>query len=103
MYIMHNVIGYTAGSQFVSYGVTDFSVLAACDIVEMSCPNNACIAQPAQVLNNITSIKCACNTDLCNNNITWTSESEEPLPTYSYSMGMIRIRLLSISYHLQPT
>ncbi|KAK5912246.1 hypothetical protein CesoFtcFv8_002140 [Champsocephalus esox] len=61
--------------------------ILACDIVGMSCPNNTCIAQPAQVLNNITSIKCACNTDLCNNNITWTSESEEPLPTYSYSMG----------------
>ncbi|XP_033994610.1 anti-Muellerian hormone type-2 receptor-like [Trematomus bernacchii] len=56
----------------------------ACDIVEKSCLNNTCIAQAVQVRDNVA-IKCACNTDLCNNNITWTSESEEPLPTYSYS------------------
>ncbi|XP_041815598.1 anti-Muellerian hormone type-2 receptor-like [Chelmon rostratus] len=54
----------------------------ACDIVEKSCPDATC---KAQTRFNGRVIKCVCNTDLCNSNITWTSESEEPLLTYSYS------------------
>ncbi|KAE8298370.1 TGF-beta receptor type-2 [Larimichthys crocea] len=55
----------------------------ACDIVEKSCPDTTC---KAQTRFNGLLIKCVCNTDLCNSNITWTPESEEPRPTYPYAV-----------------
>ncbi|XP_034725694.1 anti-Muellerian hormone type-2 receptor-like [Etheostoma cragini] len=55
----------------------------ACDIVEKSCPDATC---KSQVRYNGLHIKCVCNTDLCNSNITWIPESAEPPPTYSYSL-----------------
>uniref|UniRef100_A0AAQ5XM26 receptor protein serine/threonine kinase n=1 Tax=Amphiprion ocellaris TaxID=80972 RepID=A0AAQ5XM26_AMPOC len=58
----------------------------ACDMVEKSCPSATCKAQSH--FNN-RFLKCVCNADLCNGNITWTPESEEPLHTYSYSAGEI--------------
>ncbi|XP_049894173.1 anti-Muellerian hormone type-2 receptor-like [Epinephelus moara] len=57
--------------------------LLACDMAEKSCPDATCKAKT----HNSRLIKCVCNTDLCNTNITWTTESEEPRPTYSYSVG----------------
>ncbi|KAK1901011.1 Bone morphogenetic protein receptor type-2 [Dissostichus eleginoides] len=69
----------------------------ACDIVEKSCPDNTCMANRAYVHGNISIIKCACNTDLCNNNITWTPKSEEPLPTYSYSKDKKKVAVIILT------
>ncbi|XP_044025574.1 bone morphogenetic protein receptor type-2-like isoform X2 [Siniperca chuatsi] len=60
--------------------------LLACDMAEKSCPDATCMAQTRF---NGRLIKCMCNTDLCNSNITWTTESEEPRLTYSYSVDEI--------------
>ncbi|XP_074524936.1 bone morphogenetic protein receptor type-2-like [Halichoeres trimaculatus] len=60
--------------------------LLACDVAEKSCPDETC---KAQVRFNGRLIKCVCNTDLCNTNITWIPESEAPHPTYSYSSDEI--------------
>ncbi|XP_042261922.1 anti-Muellerian hormone type-2 receptor-like isoform X1 [Thunnus albacares] len=49
--------------------------LLACDIVEKSCPDATCRPQ-TRFSNHV--IKCVCHTDLCNSNITWTPELEEP-------------------------
>ncbi|XP_035517801.1 anti-Muellerian hormone type-2 receptor-like [Morone saxatilis] len=56
--------------------------LLACDIAEKSCPDATC---KAQTRFNHRLVKCVCNTDLCNSNITWTPESEKPRLAYSYS------------------
>ncbi|KAK5872223.1 hypothetical protein PBY51_012943 [Eleginops maclovinus] len=61
----------------------------ACDMVEKSCPDKTCKAQTRY---NGSFIKCVCNTDLCNSNINGTSESEEPLPTYSYSLDKMQAK-----------
>ncbi|XP_034536322.1 bone morphogenetic protein receptor type-2-like [Notolabrus celidotus] len=60
--------------------------LLACDVAEKSCPDETCKAQ-TRFKGRL--IKCVCNMDLCNSNITWTPESEEPQPTYSYSSDEI--------------
>ncbi|XP_029287366.1 anti-Muellerian hormone type-2 receptor-like isoform X2 [Cottoperca gobio] len=57
--------------------------LLACDMAEKSCPDATCKAQTRY---NSRLIKCVCNTDLCNSNITWTPESQELRATYSYSV-----------------
>ncbi|XP_039653578.1 anti-Muellerian hormone type-2 receptor-like isoform X2 [Perca fluviatilis] len=59
----------------------------ACDIVEKSCPDATCKAQKRF---NGRQIKCVCNTDLCNSNITWTPESAQPPPTYSYFLDKLK-------------
>ncbi|XP_042364649.1 anti-Muellerian hormone type-2 receptor-like [Plectropomus leopardus] len=59
--------------------------LLACDMAEKSCPDATCEART----HNSRLIKCVCHTDLCNSNITWTPESEEPRPTCSHSVGKI--------------
>uniref|UniRef100_A0A3Q1EW03 receptor protein serine/threonine kinase n=1 Tax=Acanthochromis polyacanthus TaxID=80966 RepID=A0A3Q1EW03_9TELE len=59
-----------------------YLIVNACDMVEKSCPSATCEAQSR--FNN-RFLKCVCNTDFCNGNITWTPESEEPPHTYSYS------------------
>ncbi|XP_028265200.1 anti-Muellerian hormone type-2 receptor-like [Parambassis ranga] len=59
----------------------------ACDVVEKSCPDATCKAKLRLLHNNSSTVKCVCNTDFCNNNITWTPESEQPPRTYSYSEG----------------
>nr|CBN80846.1 Mullerian inhibiting substance type II receptor [Dicentrarchus labrax] len=56
--------------------------LLACDIAEKSCPDATC---KAQTRFNHRLIKCVCNTDLCNSNITWTPESEKLRLANSYS------------------
>nr|XP_020445009.1 anti-Muellerian hormone type-2 receptor isoform X2 [Monopterus albus] len=58
----------------------------ACDIAENSCSNAICMGE-TQFIGPF--LKCVCNTDLCNSNITWTPESEQPRPTYFYSGGEI--------------
>ncbi|XP_029358727.1 anti-Muellerian hormone type-2 receptor [Echeneis naucrates] len=56
--------------------------LLACDVAEKSCPDSTCKAQSRF---NSHAVKCVCNADLCNSNITWTPQTaEEPPPTYSY-------------------
>ncbi|XP_059184454.1 anti-Muellerian hormone type-2 receptor-like [Centropristis striata] len=60
-------------------GQPEVDVLA-CDMVDKSCPHATCKAQTRL---NGRFMKCLCNTDLCNSNITWSPESEEPRPTYS--------------------
>ncbi|CAJ1050423.1 bone morphogenetic protein receptor type-2-like [Xyrichtys novacula] len=69
----------------ISDGQLRVDVLA-CDVAEKLCPDETCKAQSSS---NGRVIKCVCNTDLCNSNITWTSELEEPQPTYSYSADVI--------------
>nr|XP_046239215.1 anti-Muellerian hormone type-2 receptor-like isoform X2 [Scatophagus argus] len=59
--------------------------ILACDIAEKSCPDATC---KAQIRFSGRVIKCVCNTDLCNSNITWAPESEEPQLT-RYSGGDI--------------
>ncbi|XP_036956733.1 bone morphogenetic protein receptor type-2-like isoform X2 [Acanthopagrus latus] len=54
----------------------------SCDIAEKSCPDATC---KAQMRFNGRVIKCVCNTDLCNSNITWPLKSEEPPLAYPYS------------------
>ncbi|XP_041634753.1 bone morphogenetic protein receptor type-2-like isoform X2 [Cheilinus undulatus] len=56
--------------------------LLACDVAEKSCPDEVC---KAQTRFGGRLIKCVCNTDLCNSNITWIPESDETHPTLSYS------------------
>lgn len=68
------------------------SAVAACDIAEKSCPDATC---KAQMRFNGRVIKCVCNTDLCNGNITWPLESEEPQLAYPYSRGMMIIKSLT--------
>ncbi|XP_045931268.1 bone morphogenetic protein receptor type-2-like isoform X1 [Micropterus dolomieu] len=66
-------------------GQPEIDVLA-CDIVEKSCPDAICRAQTRF---NGLFIKCVCNTDLCNSNITWTTQSDELRLHYSYSVDEI--------------
>uniref|UniRef100_A0A3Q1FLL1 receptor protein serine/threonine kinase n=1 Tax=Acanthochromis polyacanthus TaxID=80966 RepID=A0A3Q1FLL1_9TELE len=73
------------GCYLIVNGQPKVDVLA-CDMVEKSCPSATCEAQSR--FNN-RFLKCVCNTDFCNGNITWTPESEEPPHTYSYSAGEI--------------
>ncbi|XP_062276704.1 bone morphogenetic protein receptor type-2-like [Scomber scombrus] len=54
----------------------------ACDIVEKICPDATC--RPQTRFNN-RFIKCVCNTDLCNSNMTWTPEPKE-LPPASVAL-----------------
>ncbi|XP_060925171.1 anti-Muellerian hormone type-2 receptor-like [Limanda limanda] len=53
--------------------------LLACDVVEKSCPDATCKTQTRSN----RGVKCVCNTDLCNGNITWT-HTDQPQLTYSY-------------------
>ncbi|XP_070759231.1 anti-Muellerian hormone type-2 receptor-like [Enoplosus armatus] len=65
--------------------------LLACDIAEKSCPDATC---KAQTRFHGRLIKCVCNTDLCNRNITWIPESEDPQLNCSYSMKTAAIVLI---------
>uniref|UniRef100_UPI0037E73A5B bone morphogenetic protein receptor type-2-like n=1 Tax=Semicossyphus pulcher TaxID=241346 RepID=UPI0037E73A5B len=60
--------------------------LLACDVAEKSCPDETC---KPQTRFNGRLVKCVCNTDLCNSNITVNPESEEPQLTNSYSSDEI--------------
>ncbi|XP_018534460.1 LOW QUALITY PROTEIN: anti-Muellerian hormone type-2 receptor [Lates calcarifer] len=63
-------------------GQPEVDVLA-CDVAEKSCPDATCKTQTrfgGRV------IKCVCNTDLCNDKITWTPDSEQPQLACSYSV-----------------
>ncbi|XP_040014748.1 bone morphogenetic protein receptor type-2-like isoform X2 [Xiphias gladius] len=60
--------------------------LLACDVAEKFCPDATCRTQ-MRFKGHL--IKCVCNTDLCNRNITWTPNSEQPQLTYSYSVDEI--------------
>uniref|UniRef100_A0A672YP40 receptor protein serine/threonine kinase n=1 Tax=Sphaeramia orbicularis TaxID=375764 RepID=A0A672YP40_9TELE len=62
--------------------------LLACDMAEKSCPDSTCKAQ-IRFSNHL--IKCVCNTDLCNSNITWSVEPAQSEFTYTYSVGNIMI------------
>ncbi|KAM4613738.1 anti-Muellerian hormone type-2 receptor-like [Polymixia lowei] len=55
--------------------------LLACDVVEKSCPDAAC---EASTQFNGKLIKCVCNADLCNANITWKPKPDKPRLTCSY-------------------
>ncbi|XP_069580818.1 anti-Muellerian hormone type-2 receptor-like [Brachyistius frenatus] len=48
----------------------------ACDVVEKFCPDSTCRAQTRSDI-----LKCVCNTDLCNSDITWSPEPEQAPPT----------------------
>nr|XP_043880991.1 bone morphogenetic protein receptor type-2-like [Solea senegalensis] len=54
--------------------------LLACDVAEKACPDAVCKTQTRFKWNYM---KCVCNTDLCNSNITWTPDSEQPQHTHS--------------------
>lgn len=65
---------------FVSLSSCDdfviFCAFAACDNkVEKHCPDSTC---RATMRFDGLGFMCACNADLCNGNITWTNESDEP-------------------------
>ncbi|XP_023282549.1 anti-Muellerian hormone type-2 receptor [Seriola lalandi dorsalis] len=75
----HCCVGYF----LIINGRPEVDVLA-CDVAEKSCPDATC---KAQTLLNSHVIKCVCNTDLCNSNVTWSPHSEQPRLTYSYSEG----------------
>lgn len=65
----------------MTFGI--FCTFAACDNkVEKHCPDSACKA--ARRFDGL-GIMCACNADLCNGNITWTIESDEP----ELSLGLL--------------
>uniref|UniRef100_A0A3B5B0G5 receptor protein serine/threonine kinase n=1 Tax=Stegastes partitus TaxID=144197 RepID=A0A3B5B0G5_9TELE len=74
----------------------------ACDSVEKSCPSSVC--ETHSHFNN-RFLRCVCNTDLCNSNIIWTPESEEPPHTYTYPAGMTMIKnnCLVYFYHKNET
>lgn len=60
----------------VSLSPNDICAFAACDNkVEKHCPDSTCKA--TRRFNGL-GIMCACNADLCNGNISWTIESDEP-------------------------
>ncbi|XP_061147506.1 anti-Muellerian hormone type-2 receptor-like, partial [Syngnathus typhle] len=61
----------------------------SCDIFEKSCPDATCKAQHR--FNNKL-VKCVCNTDLCNLNVTWGVSPQEPRP--SSSMGKTRLMVV---------
>uniref|UniRef100_A0A4W6EGC5 receptor protein serine/threonine kinase n=1 Tax=Lates calcarifer TaxID=8187 RepID=A0A4W6EGC5_LATCA len=66
-------------------GQPEVDVLA-CDVAEKSCPDATCKTQTrfgGRV------IKCVCNTDLCNDKITWTPDSEQPQLACSYSVAAV--------------
>ncbi|KAK2861904.1 hypothetical protein Q5P01_001437 [Channa striata] len=56
--------------------------MPTCDIVEKSCPDSIC---KAETRFNGRFIKCVCNTDLCNGNMSWTPESKQLQLTNSNS------------------
>ncbi|XP_057702514.1 anti-Muellerian hormone type-2 receptor-like isoform X1 [Corythoichthys intestinalis] len=64
----------------------------ACDSVEKSCPDAVCKAQPC--LNN-KMVKCVCNTDMCNRNLTWSETPHEPQPS-SRSVGKTWVVIVAI-------
>ncbi|KAM9840312.1 bone morphogenetic protein receptor type-2-like [Aulostomus maculatus] len=65
--------------------------LLACDLLEKSCPDATC--KPQTRFNNQV-IKCVCNTDLCNSNITWTPETEEAALADSSSVDKLKTVIL---------
>ncbi|XP_068172221.1 bone morphogenetic protein receptor type-2-like [Antennarius striatus] len=69
------------GYYIITNGQPEIDVLA-CDYAEKSCPYVTCEAQTRFKGH---AIKCVCNTDLCNSNITWTPDSEVSQVTYAYS------------------
>ena len=71
------------------------SAVAACDLVEKRCPDATCKAETRM---NGLAIMCVCNTDLCNSNITWTSESDESHHSNSLFGGrtIIQFKILVI-------
>ncbi|XP_019952149.1 bone morphogenetic protein receptor type-2 [Paralichthys olivaceus] len=71
--------------------------LLACDVAEKSCPDATC---KTQTRFNSSLIKCVCNTDLCNSNLTWT-HSEQPRLTYShFADDVMKVVLILISISL---
>lgn len=68
---------------------------AACEMVEKPCPDSTC---KAITRFNGRVIKCVCNTDLCNSNITWSTESDGPHLSFSNSGGRNIVWVLD-SYH----
>uniref|UniRef100_A0A672YPR4 receptor protein serine/threonine kinase n=1 Tax=Sphaeramia orbicularis TaxID=375764 RepID=A0A672YPR4_9TELE len=70
--------------------------LLACDMAEKSCPDSTCKAQ-IRFSNHL--IKCVCNTDLCNSNITWSVEPAQSEFTYTYSVGD-KIKIVVIVFAL---
>ncbi|XP_047458654.1 anti-Muellerian hormone type-2 receptor-like isoform X2 [Mugil cephalus] len=81
------------GFYHMSEGQLKVDVLA-CDVVEKSCPDATCKGQP-RVNNNY--IMCVCNTDLCNSNITWTTESEHPPRIYSAKLKKTAVNVLVVT------
>ncbi|XP_040926817.1 anti-Muellerian hormone type-2 receptor-like isoform X2 [Betta splendens] len=60
--------------------------ILACNVAENDCPDSTC--KPV-MLHTGKNLKCVCNADLCNSNITWSPET--PRDTYSYSADKIMI------------
>ncbi|XP_075997460.1 bone morphogenetic protein receptor type-2-like [Genypterus blacodes] len=83
----HCCVGYFG----IVDGLPEASLLA-CDVIEMLCAEATC--KPQSRFDN-TFIKCVCNTDLCNSNITW--ELEQPQLVYSYTVDVLTIALVVLS------
>uniref|UniRef100_UPI003AAEE464 anti-Muellerian hormone type-2 receptor-like n=1 Tax=Centroberyx gerrardi TaxID=166262 RepID=UPI003AAEE464 len=67
--------------------------LLACDMAEKSCPNATCEASTSF---DERLIKCVCNTDLCNHNITWKPNLKQPQLTSSYDDQEVSDQLLIV-------
>uniref|UniRef100_A0A8D3D210 receptor protein serine/threonine kinase n=1 Tax=Scophthalmus maximus TaxID=52904 RepID=A0A8D3D210_SCOMX len=67
--------------------------LLACDVAEKSCPDATC---KSQTRFDSSFIKCVCNTDLCNSNVTWTPDSEQPPLTQSYVDELMKVAVILI-------
>ncbi|XP_074499010.1 anti-Muellerian hormone type-2 receptor-like isoform X2 [Sebastes fasciatus] len=80
-------------------GQPEVDVLA-CDMAEKSCPDATC---KAQTRFNGRLVVCVCNTDLCNSNITWTPELEEPRPTYSHFVVLCFLLIAAAKWTSQFT
>ncbi|XP_034023451.1 bone morphogenetic protein receptor type-2-like [Thalassophryne amazonica] len=62
--------------------------LQACSPIETSCPDATCKAI-LSLNNNV--LKCMCNIDLCNHNITWEPELEQPQGAASHSKEYLKV------------
>ncbi|XP_061544004.1 anti-Muellerian hormone type-2 receptor-like isoform X1 [Phycodurus eques] len=67
------------GYYIAVHGQLQVDVLA-CDVTEKSCPDATC---EAQTRFNKQVVKCVCSAHLCNRNLTWSEEPEEPVPSTS--------------------
>uniref|UniRef100_A0A672I9J3 receptor protein serine/threonine kinase n=1 Tax=Salarias fasciatus TaxID=181472 RepID=A0A672I9J3_SALFA len=84
------------GNFWVEAGRAEPQVLA-CDLVEKSCPGPSCTAQPR--FSGI--VKCVCNTDFCNGNLSWSPEEEEaPSSSSSSSAGILLLLLFLLLFLL---